>query len=90
MRLLCVFAQCLLTFALFIAQGQPISDGSIQARNKAVAMRVFDEIFNQGKFQAANQIYAPAGKALQSTANAMRSKPASSSLKAWALCEPPS
>jgi predicted ester cyclase len=59
MRLLCVFTQCLLTLALFIAQGQPISDGSIQARNKAVAMRVFDEIFNQGKFQVADEIYAP-------------------------------
>ena len=39
--------------------GQPTPDGSIQARNKAVAMRVFDEIFNQGKFQVADEIYAP-------------------------------
>src|SRR5215469_15702486 len=29
------------------------------AANKAVAMRVFDEIFNQGKFQVADEIYAP-------------------------------
>ena len=30
-----------------------------QARNKAVAKRVFEEIFNQGKFQVAAEIYAP-------------------------------
>ena len=59
MRLLFVFAQCFLTGALLMAQGQPTPDGSIQARNKAVAMRVFDEIFNQGKFQVADEIYAP-------------------------------
>jgi steroid delta-isomerase-like uncharacterized protein len=59
MRLLSVFAQFLLTGALLTAQGQPTPDGSIQARNKAVAMRVFDEIFNQGKFQVADEIYAP-------------------------------
>jgi steroid delta-isomerase-like uncharacterized protein len=44
---------------LLMAQGQPTSDGSIQARNKAVAMRVFEEIFNQGKFHMADEIYAP-------------------------------
>jgi steroid delta-isomerase-like uncharacterized protein len=59
MRLLSVFAQCFLTGALLMAQGQPTPDGSIQARNKAVALRVFDEIFNQGKFQVADEIYAP-------------------------------
>jgi steroid delta-isomerase-like uncharacterized protein len=59
MRLLSVFAQCFVTGALLMAQGQPTPDGSIQARNKAVAMRVFDEIFNQGKFQVADEIYAP-------------------------------
>jgi len=59
MRLIVVFAQSFLSGALLIAQGQPIADGPIQARNKAVAMRVFDEIFNQGKFQVANEIYAP-------------------------------
>lgn len=31
---------------------------SQQERNKAVARRVFDEIFNQGKFQVADEIYA--------------------------------
>jgi steroid delta-isomerase-like uncharacterized protein len=60
-RLLSVFEQCFLTGILLMAQtaqGQPAPDGSIQARNKAVAMRVFDEIFNQGKFQVADEIYA--------------------------------
>jgi predicted ester cyclase len=32
---------------------------SLQEKNKAVARRVFDEIFNQGKFQVADEIYAP-------------------------------
>ena len=59
MRVRFVFAQFFLTSALLMAHGQPTPDGSIQARNKAVAMRVFDEIFNQGKFQVANEIYAP-------------------------------
>ena len=31
---------------------------SQEARNKAVAARVFEEIFNQGKFQVADEIYA--------------------------------
>jgi steroid delta-isomerase-like uncharacterized protein len=30
-----------------------------QEQNKAIARRVFEEIFNQGKFEVANQIYAP-------------------------------
>jgi steroid delta-isomerase-like uncharacterized protein len=58
MRPLFIFAQCFLASALLMAQVQPSPDGSVQARNKAVAMRVFDEIFNQGKFQVANEIYA--------------------------------
>lgn len=49
---------------LFAALAQPasaLSDGQAepQARNKAVATRVFEEIFNQGKFQVAAEIYAP-------------------------------
>ena len=32
---------------------------SQQEMNKAVARRVFDEIFNQGKFEVADEIYAP-------------------------------
>ena len=30
-----------------------------EERNKAVALRVFEEIFNQGKFSVADEIYAP-------------------------------
>jgi len=36
----------------------PTASVSQQEQNKAVARRVFDEIFNQGKFQVANEIYA--------------------------------
>jgi len=32
---------------------------TVQDQNKAVARRVFDEIFNQGKYEVANEIYAP-------------------------------
>jgi steroid delta-isomerase-like uncharacterized protein len=32
--------------------------GGKQEKNKAVARRVFDEIFNQGKFEVADEIYA--------------------------------
>ena len=59
MRLLFVFSLCFLNGALLMAQQQSMPDGSVQARNKAVAMRVFDEIFNQGKFEVADEIYAP-------------------------------
>ena len=39
---------------------EPLPSGaSEQDRNKAVARRVFDEIFNQGKFDVAEEIYAP-------------------------------
>jgi steroid delta-isomerase-like uncharacterized protein len=31
---------------------------SLQTNNKAIARRVFDEIFNQGKFDVADEIYA--------------------------------
>src|SRR5947207_15389698 len=30
-----------------------------EAKNEAIAARVFEEIFNQGKFQVADEIYAP-------------------------------
>jgi steroid delta-isomerase-like uncharacterized protein len=62
MRLFSVFAVWFLTGTLsqgLMAQGQPTPDDALQARNKAVAMRVFAEIFNQGKFQVADEIYAP-------------------------------
>lgn len=37
----------------------PLAAASEQDRNKTVARRVFDEIFNQGKFEVADEIYAP-------------------------------
>lgn len=37
----------------------PPTRAETTAERKAVARRVFDEIFNQGKFEAAAQIYAP-------------------------------
>jgi predicted ester cyclase len=37
--------------------GEPIQ--SQAERNKAVALRVFEENFNQGRFQVADEIYAP-------------------------------
>jgi steroid delta-isomerase-like uncharacterized protein len=45
---------------LFAADKPTLPPGatSQEARNKAVAARVFDEIFNQGKFQVADEIYA--------------------------------
>ena len=36
-----------------------VSAGPVQGRNKALARRVFEEIFNQGKYDVANEIYAP-------------------------------
>lgn len=39
--------------------GATVWAGPIQEQNKAVARRVFEEIFNQGKFEVANEIYSP-------------------------------
>jgi predicted ester cyclase len=36
-----------------------VPEASQEDRNKAVARRVFDEIFNQGRFEIADEIYAP-------------------------------
>ncbi|MGO9326325.1 MAG: ester cyclase [Terracidiphilus sp.] len=36
-----------------------VAPNSQQEQNKAIARRVFEEIFNQGKFQVADEIYAP-------------------------------
>jgi steroid delta-isomerase-like uncharacterized protein len=36
-----------------------VAPNSEQERNKAIARRVFEEIFNQGKFYVASEIYAP-------------------------------
>ncbi len=42
-----------------LAQSEPQSTQAIEERNKAIAMRVFEEIFNQGRFEVANEIYSP-------------------------------
>ena len=44
--------------ALAAESALPPDGTSQEARNKAVAGRVFEEIFNQGKFQVADEIYA--------------------------------
>jgi steroid delta-isomerase-like uncharacterized protein len=36
----------------------PAPAADVRAKNKAVARRVFEEIFNQGKFEVADEIYA--------------------------------
>ena len=45
--------------ASLLAQSEPQSTPTIEARNKAIATRVFEEIFNQGRFDVANEIYSP-------------------------------
>ena len=55
--LLLIFAPLPAAFATSMAPSLP-ADSSQQDRNKAVARRVFEEIFNQGKFQVADEIYA--------------------------------
>jgi predicted ester cyclase len=55
--LLLIFAPPPVTFATSAAPSVP-AGSSKQDRNKAVARRVFEEIFNQGKFQVADEIYA--------------------------------
>jgi steroid delta-isomerase-like uncharacterized protein len=49
---------CTPAFAVIPAGSSPDAD-SQQERNKAVARQVFEEILNQGKFQVADEIYAP-------------------------------
>lgn len=44
---------------LFACCGTSAWAGPIQDKNKVIARRVFEEIFNQGKFQVADEIYAP-------------------------------
>jgi len=57
--LLLLFVALAGTGAALAADGTPPPNGtSRQAENKAVAARVFEEIFNQGKFQVADEIYA--------------------------------
>jgi steroid delta-isomerase-like uncharacterized protein len=45
--------------ASLLAQSEPPSTPTIEERNKAIATRVFEEIFNQGRFEVANEIYSP-------------------------------
>jgi len=54
----------LLVLALVPLRTATAADGvpgpeSRETRNKAVARRVFEEIFNQGKFEVADEIYSP-------------------------------
>jgi steroid delta-isomerase-like uncharacterized protein len=51
---------CTASAVLAASQTQvpPAASSLDEDRNKAVARRVFDEIFNQGRFQVADQIYA--------------------------------
>lgn len=51
------FAVNLAAFAASTTASNP--PVSVQEQNKAVARRVFEEIFNQGKSEVANEIYAP-------------------------------
>src|SRR5262245_27617001 len=53
------FRHVLCVFTLSFLSVIPAFAGKEQEKNKAVARRVFDEIFNQGKFEVANEIYAP-------------------------------
>ena len=51
------FLTCLGLSAVFSASSLWAAD-ALEA-NKAIAQRVFDEIFNQGRFEVANEIYSP-------------------------------
>jgi len=59
-KLLLLFTILVAVGGAFAADNVPsLPDVAAQAaRNKAVAERVFEEIFNQGKFQVADEIYA--------------------------------
>jgi steroid delta-isomerase-like uncharacterized protein len=50
---------CLAPSALQASSASAADTEAKEERNKAVARRVFEEIFNQGKFDVANEIYAP-------------------------------
>jgi len=45
--------------ASLLAKSEPQSTPTIEERNKAIATRVFEEIFNQGRFEVADEIYSP-------------------------------
>ena len=53
-------ATLLIVFSLLLpAAGHATEPTTKEERNKAIALRVFEEIFNQGKFSVAEEIYAP-------------------------------
>jgi steroid delta-isomerase-like uncharacterized protein len=53
-------ATLLIVFSLLLpAAEQATEPTTTEERNKAIALRVFEEIFNQGKFSVAEEIYAP-------------------------------
>lgn len=56
-RIVCV-AFLLLTSVPAAFAATDLPNASVQDQNKALARRVFDQIFNQGKFQGADEIYA--------------------------------
>jgi steroid delta-isomerase-like uncharacterized protein len=49
----------LLAGASLVAKSEAQSTPTIEERNKAIATRVFEEIFNQGRFEVADEIYSP-------------------------------
>jgi steroid delta-isomerase-like uncharacterized protein len=53
------FLLCIALLAAPLAAQAVSGEGTREARNKAVAARVFEEIFNQGRFEVADAIYAP-------------------------------
>jgi predicted ester cyclase len=62
MHLMRLVAALLVSALATPAFGQATAPMTTEARNKATATRVFEEIFNQGKFQVADEIYAPGFK----------------------------
>ena len=53
------FLLCLSIITAPMGAGPRPPERALEARNKAVAARVFEEIFNQGRFEVADAIYAP-------------------------------
>ena len=45
--------------ASLLAKSEAQSTPTIQERNKTIATRVFEEIFNQGRFEVADEVYSP-------------------------------
>ena len=49
----------LLAFSALTSFAAAQSSPTTEERNKAIATRVFEEIFNEGRFEVANEIYSP-------------------------------